>query len=120
MQRSRHRGTALKARTCPRTPKILCLREIQLFNRDLKRLSDFANALFRVALLRRASAADYFEIGHLRQISQNVVLHTISEIRILFVIAKTFEREHGDAFRGHRGGLRQRIRCQGGGPGIQL
>src|SRR5436190_22403972 len=48
------------------------------------------------AIFHYARAADDFEIADLRQLGQNVVLHTIGERRLLFLVVQIFKRQNGD------------------------
>ena len=73
------------------------------------RNSEALGDLAQVALPARSisvdgSAVDNFEIRHFGKRRENVVLDAIGKKRILFVLAKVLEREHGDTF------LRQRSR----------
>ena len=72
--------------------------------RDAELLADLAQIARRAALvLHDARAADHFEIGDLREVGQNLVLHAIGEKGVLFVAAQIFKGKHGDAFLGHSG-----------------
>ena len=65
---------------------------------DAKRFRDFSqvtvNAVF---ILHHRSPADHFEVGNFGQIGENLVLHAISEVSVLFIITQIFEGQHGDA-----------------------
>ena len=50
------------------------------------------------SILPNRSAADDFEIGNLRQVRQNIVLHAVGKIGVLLVITEIFKRQHGDTF----------------------
>src|SRR4029453_2811614 len=65
---------------------------------DTQRITDLPQVLF-TAILHHAGAADHFEVGHLCQLGQNVILHAISKKRMLFVVAKVFKWEHRDPSR---------------------
>ena len=65
---------------------------------DAKLLADFAHvALGSASVLHYAGAADHFQIGHFRQISQDLALHSIGEIGAPFFLAEIIEGENGDA-----------------------
>src|SRR6266446_1742072 len=49
------------------------------------------------AVIHHAGPADDFQIGDLRQLGQNVVLHTISERRVFSFLAKIFKWQNGDS-----------------------
>src|SRR5206468_3979502 len=42
--------------------------------------------------------ADHFQIGHFREVTQDLVLHAIGEISVLFVVTEILERQDGDRF----------------------
>src|ERR1700720_1455551 len=66
---------------------------------DPKRFADFTKvALDEVFVLHHRSAADHFEIGHFRGISQYLVLNTVGKVGVLFVVAEIFKRKDSDAF----------------------
>ena len=74
-------------------------------DRTFKNVSDtecFADltevTLDAVFVLHHRSAADDFEVGHFREVGQDLVLNTIGEVGILFVIAQIGERQNGNAF----------------------
>src|SRR5438067_4973030 len=70
---------------------------------DAKFLTDLAHVALGVAsILHYARAADYFEIGHFRQISQDLALHSIGEVGVLFLFAPVLKRKHGNTFLGNR------------------
>ena len=48
--------------------------------------------------LRTARAADHSQIVNLREARENVVLNSIGEKCVRLVIAKIFERKHGNRF----------------------
>ena len=69
--------------------------------RDTKLLADLAQISRGSAfVLHHRSAADHFQIGDLRQVGENFVLHAIGEIGVVFVVAEVFKRQHSDAFVG--------------------
>ena len=53
--------------------------------RYAKRIADLAHISF-TAIFHHAGPADHFEIGDLRQLGQNVVLHTIGEDGVFFLV----------------------------------
>src|SRR5436190_22590034 len=61
-----------------------------------KRIANLAHISF-TAIFHHAGPADDFEIGDLRQLGQNVVLHAISERRVFFLVAQVFKRQNGDS-----------------------
>ena len=63
--------------------------------RHPKRIADLAHISF-AAVFHHAGPADDFEVGDLRQLGQNVVLHTIGERRVFFLVAQVFKRQNGD------------------------
>src|SRR5206468_10339045 len=63
---------------------------------DPKGFSDLANVPF-ASIFHHAGAADYFQVGHLRQLGQNVVLNTVGKRRVLFLGAKIFKWQNGDS-----------------------
>src|SRR5438067_12937805 len=42
--------------------------------------------------------ADHFQIGHFREVTQDLVLHAIGEKSVLFVVTEILERQDGDRF----------------------
>src|SRR5881394_4450529 len=65
---------------------------------DAEFLTDLAHvALGPAFVLHNAGAADHFQIGHFRQVSQDLALHSIGEIGVLFFLAEIIERKNGDA-----------------------
>ena len=70
---------------------------------DAEFLADLAHvALGPAFVLHNAGAADHFQIGHFRQISQDLALHSIGEISVLFLFAPVLKRKHGNTFLGNR------------------
>src|SRR6266480_1170097 len=64
-----------------------------------KLLANLAHVPLGAALvLHDAGAANDSQICNLREIGQNFVLHSISEISVLSFIAPVFEWKHGDTF----------------------
>jgi hypothetical protein len=55
-------------------------------------------------VLHHGTAADYFQVGNLGQISQDFVLHSVGEILVLLFVAQIFKGQHSDAFFGHSRG----------------
>jgi hypothetical protein len=71
--------------------------------RDTELLADLAHvALGPASVLHYAGAADHFQIGHSRQISQDLALHSIGEIGVLFLFAPVLKRKKRDALLGDR------------------
>ncbi|TMP90003.1 MAG: hypothetical protein E6L06_08355, partial [Verrucomicrobia bacterium] len=66
--------------------------------RHAKRIADLAHIAF-ATIFHHASPADDFETGDLRQLAQNVVLHTIGEDRVFFLLVQIFKRENGNSVR---------------------
>src|SRR5438105_11149430 len=65
---------------------------------DAEFLADLPHVVLDPAfVLHNAGAADHFQIGHFRQISQDLALHSIGEIGVLFCLAEIIEGENGDA-----------------------
>ena len=64
--------------------------------RDSQLVPDLAHISF-AAVVHHAGPADDFEIGDLRQLGQNVVLHTIGKDRVFFLVAQIFKRKNGDS-----------------------
>ena len=64
--------------------------------RHAKRISDLAKISF-AAIFHHAGAADDFQIADLRQLGQNVVLHTIGEDGVFFLVVQIFKRQNGDS-----------------------
>ena len=64
--------------------------------RHAKRIADLAHISF-AAIFHHAAPADDFEIADLRQLAQNVVLHTIGEDGVFFLVAQIFKRQNGDS-----------------------
>jgi len=60
-------------------------------------IADLAHISF-AAVIHHARSADHFEIGDLRQLGQDVVLHAVGKERVLFVVAQIFQRQHRNAF----------------------
>ena len=81
--------------------------------RDAELLADLAQIARRAGLvLHHARAADHFQIGDLREVGQNLVLHPIGEKDVLFVAAQVFEGKHSDDFsRAHVTSARRRRAC---------
>src|SRR5437016_13978765 len=66
---------------------------------NAKLVRDLAKITCSAALvLHHACPADDFQLGHLRQISENLILHTIREIGVLLLLAQILKRQHSDAF----------------------
>ena len=59
--------------------------------RHAKRIADLAHISF-AAIFHHTGPADDFEIADLRQLGQNVVLHTIGKGRVFFLVAQIFKR----------------------------
>src|SRR5207244_4566438 len=69
--------------------------------RNAELLGDLAQIARDSALvLHHRCAADDFEVGNLSKVGKNLILYTISEISVLFIIAQVLERQHGDALFG--------------------
>ena len=51
--------------------------------------------------MHHAYSADYLQIGNLRQVRQDFVLHAVSEIGVRFFFTKIFKRQHSDALFGN-------------------
>ncbi len=64
--------------------------------RHAKCIPNLAHIAF-AAVLHHAGSADDFEIGDLRQLGQNVVLHTIGEDGVFFLVVQIFKRQNGDS-----------------------
>src|SRR5437899_1748694 len=64
--------------------------------RHLKRLADLANISF-TAIFHRAGTADDFQVADLRQLGQDVILHTISKRAIFLLLAEVFKWQNGDS-----------------------
>src|SRR6266446_996338 len=63
-----------------------------------ERLGDVAQvALSTTFVLHHRCAADDFEVGNPSEVGKNLILYTISEISVLFIVAQVLERQHGDA-----------------------
>ena len=72
---------------------------------DTECFADFPEvALDAVFVLHHGGAADDFEVGHFGEIGQDLVLNTIGEVGVLFVVTKIFKRENRDAFVGNCAG----------------
>jgi hypothetical protein len=66
--------------------------------RNSELLADVAQVPRRSALiLQNRAAADYFEVGNFRQVSENFVLHAVSEIGVFLFAAQVLKRQHGNA-----------------------
>ena len=63
--------------------------------------SDLAQIAGTTAILPNGGATDHFQVGHLGQVRQNVVLNAIGEIRVGLIVTQVFERKNGDAFVGN-------------------
>ena len=59
-------------------------------------VSDLTQISF-AAIFHHAGPADDFQVGDLRQLGQNVVLHAIGEGRVFFLLAQIFKRQNGDS-----------------------
>ena len=79
----------------------------------LRDLAQIARAL--VAKLHDARAADHFQIGDLRQIGEDLVLHAVSEEGVGLVLAQVLKRKNCDAFLRHRGMAAEGTGGGGGG-----
>ena len=81
-------------------------------------LTNFAQiARGRLAILHHTRPADHFEVGHPREIGQNLILHAIGEEGVVLVGTQIFEGKNGDRFlrdRGPGARLRRRDRIRGG------
>ena len=64
--------------------------------RHAKLITDLAHISF-AAIFHDAGPADDFQVGDLRQLGQNVVLHAIDERRVFFLVAQIFKRQNGDS-----------------------
>ena len=64
--------------------------------RHAQLIADLAHISF-AAIFHHAGPADDFQIGDLRQLGQNVVLHTIGKGRVFFLLAQIFKRQNGDS-----------------------
>ncbi len=64
--------------------------------RDSQLVPDLAYIPF-AAIVHHAGPTDHFQIGDLRQLGQNVVLHTIGKERVLFLVAQVFKWQNGDS-----------------------
>ena len=70
---------------------------------DAERFADLAQVPRPASVLAHGSAADHFQVRHLRQARKDVVLDAVGEIGVLLVVAEIFERQHRDAFSGGGG-----------------
>src|SRR5438045_5560776 len=62
----------------------------QMRNSEL--LADVAQVPRRSALiLQNRAVTDYFEVGNFRQVSENFVLHAVSEIGVFLIAAKVLK-----------------------------
>src|SRR5207253_1718308 len=69
--------------------------------RNTELLGDLAQIAHDSALvLHHRCAADDFEVGNLSKVGKNLILYTISEVSVLFIIAQVLEGQHGDALLG--------------------
>ena len=59
-------------------------------------ISDLTEISF-ATVIHHTGPADDFQIGDLRQLGQNVVLHTIDKRRVFFLLAQIFKRQNGDS-----------------------
>ena len=56
--------------------------------RNAKRFCNFAQVTANAILvLHHRRPADHLQVGNLGQVTQNLVLHAIGEVRVLFIIA---------------------------------
>ena len=78
------RMLALRCQLGRKTP--ICAREY-LTDDDLQRLADLSRTLSRVAVLGYTSPTDYFEIGHLGQTGEDLILHAVGKVGVLFLFA---------------------------------
>src|SRR5262249_7501737 len=60
--------------------------------------SDLTEISF-AAIIHDTRPTDDFQIGDLRQLGQDVVLHAIDKGGVLFLLAQIFERQNGDSGR---------------------
>src|SRR5205823_10253691 len=66
--------------------------------RDSQLLRNLAQIACNAALiLQNGGAADDFQVGDLRQVREDFVLHPIGEVSISFVFTSVFKREHRNA-----------------------
>src|SRR6266513_873925 len=59
-------------------------------------ISDLTEISF-AAVIHHAGPADHLEIGDFCQLGQNVVLHAIGKVCVLFLIAQIFKWQNGDS-----------------------
>src|SRR5207245_2077813 len=64
--------------------------------RNPKRITDLAR-IASATVWHHARAADHLKISNLRQLGQNVVLHTIGKKRVVFVFTQFLKWQHGDS-----------------------
>src|SRR5207247_11007042 len=64
--------------------------------RNPKRITDLAR-IASATVWHHARAADHLKISNLRQLGQNVVLHTIGKKRVVFVFTQVLKWQHGDS-----------------------
>src|SRR5437762_9942601 len=49
------------------------------------------------AIFHHTAPADDFQVADFRQLGQDVILHTVSKGRVLFLIAQIFKRQNSDS-----------------------
>src|SRR5947207_13325749 len=80
---------------------------------DTEFFGNFTQISDKAALvLHYRCAADYFQVGHSGEASQNFILHTIGEVSVLFLVAQILERKNRDALLGN--GSRHASSCSPG------
>ncbi len=91
-------------------------------HRDAELFGDFGNLLCRAGVAEHGRSRDDPERGNLRELRQEIVMHTLGEKRVFFARAPVVERQHGDrgAARGARGFDRRRFTggCVRRGPAV--
>ena len=66
---------------------------------DAKLLPDLAHVVRHPAFVwHYTGAADHFQIGNFREVTENLVLHAIGEKGILLFFAQIAKRQHCNAF----------------------
>jgi hypothetical protein len=61
-------------------------------------LTDFWSIAFEVApVLLHAGVANHFQVGHFREIGQNLILHAVGEEGVILISAQVVERQDRDA-----------------------
>ena len=62
-------------------------------------LTDLAQIAWLAALiLANGGVADDPQVGDPAQIRQDLILHAVSEVRVLFIVTQIFKRQNGDRF----------------------